>query len=103
MSDIPNPFQLSLTKVADMFTTVAIKSQPAYIPNDKGIIKCPLDFIDNNFSNINDCFFNSVYDTEYTVTISDEVSYNEFTKKYEVLEYNEENNTYVIREKENVD
>ena len=52
MSDIPNPFQLSLTKVADMFTTVAIKSQPAYIPNDKGIIKCPLDFIDNNFSNI---------------------------------------------------
>ena len=54
MSDIPNPFQLSLTKVADMFTTVAIKSQPAYIPNDKGIIKCPLDFTDNNFSNIND-------------------------------------------------
>ena len=52
---------------------------------------------------INDCFFNPVYDTEYTVTISDEVSYNEFTKKYEVLEYNEENNTYVIREKENVD
>ena len=51
VSDIPNPFQLSLTKVADMFTTVAIKSQPAYIPNDKGIIKCPLDFIDNNFSN----------------------------------------------------
>lgn len=37
-----------------MFTTVAIKSQPAQIPNDKGIIKCPLDFIDNNFSNIND-------------------------------------------------
>lgn len=52
---------------------------------------------------LNDCFFNPVYDTEYTVTISDEVSYNEFTKKYEVLEYNEENNTYVIREKENVD
>ena len=48
---------------------------------------------------LNDCFFNPVY----TVTISDEVSYNEFTKKYEVLEYNEENNTYVIREKENVD
>ena len=48
---------------------------------------------------LNDCFFNPVYDTEYTVTISDEVSYNEFTKKYEVLEYNEENNTYVIREK----
>lgn len=47
---------------------------------------------------LNDCFFNPVY----TVTISDEVSYNEFTKKYEVLEYNEENNTYVIREKENV-
>ena len=52
---------------------------------------------------LNDYFFNPVYDTEYTVTISDEVSYNEFTKKYEVLEYNEENNTYVIREKENVD
>ena len=52
---------------------------------------------------LNDCFFNPVYDTEYTATISDEVSYNEFTKKYEVLEYNEENNTYVIREKENVD
>lgn len=52
---------------------------------------------------LNDCFFNPVYDTEYTVTISDEVSYNEFTKKYEILEYNEENNTYVIREKENVD
>lgn len=48
---------------------------------------------------LNDYFFNPVY----TVTISDEVSYNEFTKKYEVLEYNEENNTYVIREKENVD
>ena len=47
---------------------------------------------------LNDCFFNPVY----TVTISNEVSYNEFTKKYEVLEYNEENNTYVIREKENV-
>ena len=52
---------------------------------------------------LNDCFFNPVYDTEYTVTISDEVSYNEFTKKYEVLEYNEKDNTYVIREKENVD
>lgn len=52
---------------------------------------------------LNDCFFNPVYNTEYTVTISDEISYNEFTKKYEVLEYNEENNTYVIREKENVD
>lgn len=51
---------------------------------------------------INDCFFNPVYDTEYTVTISDEVSYNEFIKKYEVLEYNEKDNTYVIREKENV-
>lgn len=49
------------------------------------------------------CFFNPVYNTEYTVTISDEISYNEFTKKYEVLKYNEENNTYVIREKENVD
>ena len=52
---------------------------------------------------INDCFFNPVYDTKYTVTISDEVSYNEFTKKYEILEYNEKDNTYVIREKENVD
>lgn len=52
---------------------------------------------------INDCFFNPVYNTKYTVTISDEVSYNEFTKKYEVLEYNEEDNTYVIKEKENVD
>ena len=52
---------------------------------------------------LNDCFFNPVYNTKYTVTISDEISYNEFTKKYEVLEYNEENNTYVIREKENVD
>ena len=51
---------------------------------------------------INDCFFNPVYNTKYT-TISDEVSYNEFTKKYEVLEYNEKDNTYVIREKENVD
>lgn len=47
-------------------------------------------------------FFNPVYNTKYTVTISDEVSYNEFTKKYEVLEYNEKDNTYVIREKENV-
>lgn len=52
---------------------------------------------------LNDCFFNPVYNTEYTVTISDEISYNEFTKKYEVLKYNEENNAYVIREKENVD
>lgn len=52
---------------------------------------------------INDCFFNTVYTTKYTVTISDEVSYNEFTKKYEIIEYNKENNTYVIREKENVD
>ena len=52
---------------------------------------------------LNDCFFNPVYDTEYTVTISDEVSYNEFIKKYEILEYNEKDNTYVIREKENVD
>lgn len=52
---------------------------------------------------LNDCFFNPVYDTKYTVTISDEVSYNEFTKKYEIIEYNKENNTYVIREKENVD
>lgn len=52
---------------------------------------------------LNDCFFNPVYDTKYTVTISDEVSYNEFTKKYEILEYNEKDNTYVIREKENVD
>lgn len=51
---------------------------------------------------LNDCFFNPVYNTEYTVTISDEVSYNEFTKKYEILEYNEKDNTYVIREKENV-
>lgn len=51
----------------------------------------------------NDCFFNPVYDIEYTVTISDKVSYNEFTKKYEILEYNEKDNTYVIREKENVD
>ena len=47
---------------------------------------------------LNDCFFNPVY----TVTISDEVSYNEFTKKYEVLAHNEKDNTYVIREKENV-
>lgn len=52
---------------------------------------------------LNDCFFNPVYDTEYTVTISDEVSYNEFTKRYKVLEHNEKDNTYVIREKENVD
>lgn len=52
---------------------------------------------------LNDCFFNPVYNTKYTVTISDEVSYNEFTKKYEVLGYNEKDNTYVIREKENVD
>jgi hypothetical protein len=52
---------------------------------------------------LNDCFFNPVYDTQYTITISDEVSYNEFTKEYEVLEYNEKDNTYVIREKENVD
>ena len=52
---------------------------------------------------VNDCFFNPVYTTKYTVTISDEVSYNEFTKKYEIIEYNKENNTYVIREKENVD
>lgn len=52
---------------------------------------------------INDCFFNPVYTTKHTVTISDEVSYNEFTKKYEIIEYNKENNTYVIREKENVD
>lgn len=52
---------------------------------------------------LNDCFFNPVYNTKYIVTISDEVSYNEFTKKYEVLEYNEKDNTYVIREKENVD
>ena len=52
---------------------------------------------------LNDCFFNPVYDIEYTVTISDKVSYNEFTKKYEILEYNEKDNTYVIREKENVD
>ena len=51
---------------------------------------------------VNDCFFNPVYNTKYTVTISDEVSYNEFIKKYEVLEYNEKDNTYVIREKENV-
>ena len=51
---------------------------------------------------LNDCFFNPVYNTKYTVTISDEVSYNDFTKKYEVLEYNEEDNTYVIEEKENV-
>lgn len=52
---------------------------------------------------LNDCFFNPVYNTEYTVTISDEVCYNEFTKKYEILGYNEKDNTYVIREKENVD
>ena len=52
---------------------------------------------------LNDCFFNPVYNTRYTVTISDKISYNEFTKKYEVLEYNEKDNTYVIREKENVD
>lgn len=52
---------------------------------------------------LNDCFFNPVYTTKYTVTISDEISYNEFTKKYEVLEYNEKDNTYVIKEKENVD
>lgn len=52
---------------------------------------------------LNDCFFNPIYYNKYTVTISDEVSYNEFTKKYEVLEYNEKDNTYVIREKENVD
>lgn len=52
---------------------------------------------------INDCFFNPVYTTKYTVTISDEVSYNEFTKKYEILGHNEKDNTYVIREKENVD
>ena len=51
---------------------------------------------------VNDCFFNPVYNTKYTVTISDEVSYNEFIKKYEVLEYNGKDNTYVIREKENV-
>lgn len=52
---------------------------------------------------INDCFFNPVYITKYTVTISNEVSYNEFTKKYEILGHNEKDNTYVIREKENVD
>lgn len=52
---------------------------------------------------INDCFFNPVYTTKYTVTISDEASYNEFTKKYEVLGHNEKDNTYVIMEKENVD
>ena len=52
---------------------------------------------------LNDYFFNPVYNTEYTVTISDEVSYNEFTKRYKVLDYNEKDNTYVIKEKENVD
>lgn len=52
---------------------------------------------------ITDCFLNPVYNTKYTVTISNEVSYNEFTKKYEILEYNEKDNTYVIKEKENVD
>lgn len=51
---------------------------------------------------LNDCFFNPVYNTKYTVTISNEVSYNEFIKKYEVLEYNEKDNTYVIKEKTNV-
>ena len=51
---------------------------------------------------INDCFLNPVYDTKYTVTISNKVSYTEFTKKYKVLEYNKKDNTYVIREKENV-
>lgn len=52
---------------------------------------------------LNDCFFNPVYNTKYTVTISNEVSYNEFIKKYKVLEYNEKDNTYVIEEKTNVD
>lgn len=52
---------------------------------------------------LNDCFFNPVYYNEYTVTISDEVSYNEFTERYKIIEYNEKDNTYVIREKENVD
>lgn len=52
---------------------------------------------------LNDCFFNPIYYNEYTVTISDEVGYNEFTERYKVLEHNEKDNTYVIREKENVD
>lgn len=51
---------------------------------------------------LNDCFFNPVYDIKYTVTISDEVGYNEFTEKYKIIKYNEKDNTYVIREKENV-
>lgn len=52
---------------------------------------------------LNDCFFNPIYYNEYTVTISDEVGYNEFTERYKIIEYNEKDNTYVIREKENVD
>ena len=52
---------------------------------------------------LNDCFFNPIYYNEYTVTISDEVGYNEFTERYKIIEYNEKDNTYVIKEKENVD
>lgn len=51
---------------------------------------------------INDCFLNPIYYTEYTVTISDKVGYNEFTERYEIIEHKEDN-TYVIREKTNVD
>lgn len=54
LSDKLNLFQFSFTKVADVLTTVAINSQPVYIPKVNGRRNRPLACIDNSFSNIND-------------------------------------------------
>ena len=54
LSDKLNLFQFSFTKVADILTTVAIKSQPVYIPKVNGMRNCLFTFIDNSFCNIND-------------------------------------------------
>lgn len=44
------------------------------------------------------CSTPSKYETEYKVTISDEVSMNEFTEKYEII--NQDGKIYTIRERD---
>lgn len=47
-----------------------------------------------------DVFLHPITETHYTVTISDEVGYNEFTEKYDIITEND--GVYIIKEKKDV-
>lgn len=48
----------------------------------------------------NDVFLHPIIETHYTVTISDEVGYNKFTEKYDIITEND--GVYIIKEKKDV-